>query len=42
MYLKGRIKLGLKNAINAGNEYYELRNYIDALNQKYTKEIPKS
>lgn len=38
MYLKGRIKLGLKNAINAGNEYYELRNYIDALNQKYTKE----
>ena len=34
MYLKGKVKIGLKNSIGRGNEYYELRKYIEMLNKK--------
>ena len=35
MYLKGKVKIGLKNSIGKGNEYYELRKYIETLNKKF-------
>ena len=37
MYLKGRIKIGVNSKINSGNEFYEIRSYVDSLNQKYQR-----
>ena len=35
MYLKGKIKIGLKNEVRNGSECYELINYVNELNNKF-------
>ena len=37
MYLKGKLKIGLTNPIAGGNETYEIRNYVNELNDDLSK-----